>query len=98
MEDDQGGNDVPPAARRFLKRHRLIGSRLRSAGHDIEGDGANEDADDEDRAEDQREVVGESRIKAHEVDGNSSVMSNADPEKIVPPAQLFALRPRAKGI
>ena len=86
MEDDQGGNEVPPAARRFLERHRPIGNRLGSAGHDIEGDGENDNGDDDDTAEDQRGADGALRVEAPEVDGNPSVMNNADPEVLVPPA------------
>ena len=42
MDEEQGGNEVPPVARRFLERHRpaenALGSAGRDTGEDNDGD------------------------------------------------------------
>ena len=69
MEDEHGcrNGGVPPAARAFLERHRPIGN-------------SSDDGDDGDRAEDQHEAGGGSRIEVLEIGGNPSVVDNANPE------------------
>ena len=49
-------------------------------------------------ADGQRDAEGESMVEAPEVDGDPVVEDIANPEVVPPPAQLFAPRPRAKGI
>ena len=97
MEDEQGSSEPPPVARIFLERHRPVGNRFSSVGRDIEEDGENDDGDDNE-AMDQREADGELRVEVPEVDGDPSVAVDAGPEMLVPLAQLFAPRPRAKGV
>ena len=61
MENEQGDEEiprVPPAAARFLDRHRPIG--ISSADRDADRDGEDNDDNDGDRAEDQREADGKS--------------------------------------
>jgi len=94
MEDEQGIPAIPPAARGFLDRHRPIGMS-NSAERD---DGEIDSGDDNDGADGQRDAEGESMVEAPEVDGNPVVADGEVPEVVPPPAQLFAPRPRAKGI
>ena len=95
MEDEQGNGGVPPAARTFLERHQP--TRNSSADHDTERDGEDDDGDDGDKAEDQHEAGGELRIEVPEISGNPSVVDNADPEVLTPPAQHFAPRRGRQG-
>ena len=95
MEDDWGIPEVPPAARDFLDRHRPTGSESNSAGRN---NGEIDSGDDNDGADGQRDAEGESMVEAPEVDGDPVVEDIANPEVVPPTAQLFAPRPRAKGI
>ena len=101
MDDEQSNLDipgVPPAARRFLERHRPI--RISSADHGAERDGKDDDNKYGDRAEDQREADGEI-VDGEIVDNPLDRIrpgDNADPELLAPPAPHFAPRPRAKGV
>ena len=99
MEDKQGGNEVPPVARRFLERHRPVGNALGSTGRDTsEGNDDDDDDDDDNEARDQGEADGELEIEGPGVDGVPVVAVCVNPEVPALPAQLFAPRPRAKGV
>ena len=104
MENEQGDEEiprVPPAAARFLDRHRPMG--ISSADRDADRDGEDNDDNDGDRAEDQREADGEV-VDGEIVDNPLDRVRPGDPgyraapEVPVPPAQTFAPRPRAKGV
>ena len=104
MENEQGDEEiprVPPAAARFLDRHRPIG--ISSADRDADGDREENGDNDGDRAEDQREADGEI-VDGEIVDNPLDRLRPGDPgyqavpEVPVPPAQTFAPRPRAKGV
>ena len=86
MDDKQGSNEMPPAAKRFLARHRPAGNRLGSAGRDNEEDGENDDGDDDSEANDQREADGKLRVEVLEADGDPNVAIAADPEVLAPNA------------
>ena len=104
MDGEQGNGEipgVPPAARRFLDRHRPIG--ISSADRDAERDGEDNDDNDGDRAEDQRETDGEI-VDGEIVDNPLDRLRpgdpgyQADPEALAPPVPHSAPRPRAKGV
>ena len=96
MEEEQGDNEVPPVAGRFLERHRPAQNRLGSAGRDTGGD--NDEDEDNDEARDLGEADGELEIECPGVDGVPDVAVGADLGVPAPPTQLFAPRPRAKGV
>ena len=104
MEDEQGNEEVPrvpPAAARFLDRHRPIGDS--SADRDADEGGEDNDDNDGGEAEDQREADGEI-VDGEIVDNPLDQLRPGDPgyrevpEVPAPPAQVFAPRPRAKGV
>ena len=98
MEDEQGSSRAPPAARTFLERHRPAASGLDRADRDIGEDQEDDDGDADNEFNEQLETDGDLRVEVPEVSGDHNVAINADPEVLVPPAQLFAPRPRAKGV
>ena len=97
MEDEQDDGGVPPAARRFLERHRPAREgRLGSAGRDTDGDNDNDDDDNE--AGDQQEAEGELEIEGPGVGDGLDFVVDADPGVPAPPPQHLVCRPKAKGV
>ena len=92
MEDGQGGNEVPPAARIFVERHRPAQNRLSSAGRDTGGD--NDEDDDDNEARYQAAADGELQIEGPGVDGVPDVAVGADPGAFASPSQLSVPRPK----
>ena len=95
MGDEQNSGGIPPAARRFLERHRPAGDIPGRADRGIEGDDDHDD--DNNEARNQHEAEGELEVEGPEVGGGLDVVVDADPGVPLRPTQHFAPRPRAKG-
>ena len=99
MEDvEQGDSHIPPAARTFLERRRPAGSGLDRVDRDIDEDGGDNDGDDDNEAREQLEADGDLGVEAPTVTGDDDVAVHADPEVLVPLAQLFSPCPGATGV
>ena len=95
MEDEQEGNGVPipPAARRFLERHRPAQDALGGANRGTD-EGNDEGDGSDDGAKEPREADGEAEVDEPEISGEP----NADDGVPAVPVPHPAPRPRAKGV
>ena len=97
MEDEQEGSRIPPAARRFLERHRPAQNDLGSAGRDADG-GNDEGSGSDEGAEEPREADGRVEVDAPEINGEPDADGDRDGEVPAVPVPHLASRPRAKGV
>ena len=97
MGDEQEGSGIPipPAARRFLERHRPVQDALGSAGRNA--DRGNDEGNGSDGgAEEPREADGRAEVDEPEINGEPNADGSRDGEVPVVPVPHLAPRRRAK--